>query len=40
VPHIDAVIVRWNGQKPAFPPLVRLRGKGKRISEIVIEDRG
>jgi hypothetical protein len=37
---IDAGIVSWNGQKPVFPPPVKLRGEGKLISDIVIEDRG
>ena len=37
---IDAGIVTWNGQKPVFPPPVKLRGEGKRVSEIVMEDRG
>ncbi len=37
---IDAGIVSWNGQKPVFPPPVKLRGEGKLVSEIVMEDRG
>ena len=37
---IDAGIVSWNGQKPEFPPPVKLRGQGKLVSEIVMEDRG
>jgi prevent-host-death family protein len=37
---IDAGIVSWNGQKPEFPPRVKLRGQGKLVSEIVMEDRG
>jgi prevent-host-death family protein len=37
---IDAGIVTWSGQKPVFPPPVKLRGKGQPISEIVLEDRG
>jgi prevent-host-death family protein len=37
---IDAGIVSWNGQKPVLPPPVKLRGQGKLMSEIVIEDRG
>ena len=37
---IDAGIVSWNGQKPVFPPPEKLRGQGKRVSEIVMEDRG
>jgi prevent-host-death family protein len=37
---IDAGVVSWNGQKPEFPPPIRLRGQGKPIGDIVIEDRG
>ena len=37
---IDAGLVSWNGQKPVFPTPVNLRGEGKLISEIVIDDRG
>lgn len=37
---IDAGIVSWNGQKPVFPPPIQLRGEGKLVSAIVIEDRG
>lgn len=37
---IDAGIVSWNGQKPVFPPPLKLRGEGKLVSEIVMEDRG
>ena len=37
---IDAGLISWSGQKPVFPPPIKLRGKGKLISEIVIEDRG
>ncbi|MEB3194624.1 MAG: type II toxin-antitoxin system prevent-host-death family antitoxin, partial [Cyanobacteriota bacterium] len=37
---IDAGWISWNGQKPNMPPPVKLRGKGKLLSEIVIEDRG
>jgi prevent-host-death family protein len=37
---IDAGIISWNGQKPVFPPPVKLRGEGKLVSEIVMEDRG
>ncbi|MCS5700483.1 type II toxin-antitoxin system prevent-host-death family antitoxin [Cyanobium sp. FGCU-52] len=37
---IDAGVVSWNGEKPVFPPLIRLLGQGKPISDIVIEDRG
>ena len=37
---IDAGIIRWNGQKPVFPPPLKLRGEGKLVSEIVMEDRG
>jgi prevent-host-death family protein len=36
---IDAGVVSWNGQKPNFPPPVKLRGKGKLVSEIIMEDR-
>ena len=37
---IDAGLISWNGQKPNLPPPVKLRGKGRLLSEIVIEDRG
>jgi prevent-host-death family protein len=37
---IEAGVVSWNGQKPVFPPPIKLKGQGKLISEIVIEDRG
>jgi prevent-host-death family protein len=37
---IDAGLISWNGQKPNLPPPVKLRGKGKLLSEIVIGDRG
>ena len=37
---IDAGIISWNGQKPVFPPPLKLRGEGKLVSEIVMEDRG
>ena len=37
---IDAGIVSWNGQKPVFPPPVKLNDGGPPISDIVIEDRG
>jgi prevent-host-death family protein len=37
---IDAGLISWNGQKPNLPPPIKLRGKGKLLSEIVIEDRG
>ena len=36
---IDIGIVSWNGQKPNLLPPVKLRGKGKLMSDIVIEDR-
>ncbi|WP_255090295.1 MULTISPECIES: type II toxin-antitoxin system Phd/YefM family antitoxin [unclassified Synechococcus] len=36
---IDAGIVSWSGQKPVFPPPVRLSAEGKVVSEIVLEDR-
>jgi prevent-host-death family protein len=35
-----AGLISWSGQKPTLPPPVRLRRKGKRLSEIVIDDRG
>lgn len=37
---IDAGLISWNGQKPDLPPAVKLRGTGKLLSDIVIEDRG
>ena len=37
---IDAGLISWNGQKPVLPPPVQLRGQGKLVSEIVMEDRG
>ena len=37
---IDAGVISWNGQKPILPPPVKLRGQGKLVSEIVLEDRG
>jgi prevent-host-death family protein len=37
---IDAGIVTWNGQKPDFPPPVKLNDGGPLISDIVIQDRG
>ncbi len=37
---IDAGIISWNGEKPVLPPPVKLRGEGKLVSEIVMEDRG
>ncbi|GDX74499.1 hypothetical protein LBMAG40_11560 [Cyanobium sp.] len=37
---IDAGLISWNGQKPNLPPPVKLRGQGKLLSDIVIEDRG
>ena len=37
---MDAGLISWNGQKPVFPPPVKLRGQGKLVSEIVMEDRG
>jgi prevent-host-death family protein len=37
---IDAGLISWSGQKPVFPPPIKLKGKGKLLSEIVIEDRG
>lgn len=35
-----AGLISWNGQKPNLPPAVRLRGEGKSLSDIVMEDRG
>jgi prevent-host-death family protein len=37
---IDAGLISWNGQKPVFSPPIKLKGQGKLISEVVIEDRG
>lgn len=37
---MDAGLVSWSGQKPAFPPPIRLSGGGKNVSEMVLEDRG
>jgi len=37
---IDEGLISWNGQKPNLPPPVKLRGQGKLLSDIVIEDRG
>ncbi|WP_255011809.1 type II toxin-antitoxin system Phd/YefM family antitoxin [Cyanobium sp. Cruz-8D1] len=37
---MDAGLVSWSGQKPAFPPPIRLKGGGKSVSEMVLEDRG
>ena len=37
---IDAGLISWNGEKPNLPPPVKLRGQGKLLSDIVIEDRG
>ena len=36
----EAGLISWNGQKPNLPPPVKLRGTGKLLSDIVIEDRG
>ncbi|KEF41587.1 MAG: hypothetical protein ER33_10460 [Cyanobium sp. CACIAM 14] len=36
---MDAGIVTWNGQNPVFAPPVKLRGEGKLVSEIILEDR-
>jgi prevent-host-death family protein len=36
---LNAGVISWNGQKPTLPPPVTLRGEGKRLSEIVIDDR-
>ena len=35
-----ARLISWSGQKLTLPPPVRLRRKGKRLSEIVLDDRG
>ena len=37
---IDAGLISWSGRKPNLPPPVKLRGQGKLLSDIVIEDRG
>lgn len=37
---IDAGLISWNGQKPNLPPPVKLRGQGRLLSDIVLEDRG
>lgn len=37
---IEAGVIIWNGQKPVLPTPVELRGEGKSLSDIVIEDRG
>ncbi|MEB3331876.1 MAG: type II toxin-antitoxin system prevent-host-death family antitoxin [Synechococcaceae cyanobacterium] len=37
---IDAGVISWNGQKPVLSSPVRLRGEGKSLTDIVIEDRG
>jgi len=37
---IDAGVVTWSGQKPVFPPPVKLNDGGPLISDIVIEARG
>lgn len=37
---IDAGLVSWNGSKPVIPTPIVLKGSGKLISEIVLEDRG
>lgn len=36
---MDAGLISWSGQKPNLPPPVKLRGQGKLLSDIVIEDR-
>ncbi|MCP9917765.1 type II toxin-antitoxin system prevent-host-death family antitoxin [Cyanobium sp. ATX 6F1] len=36
---IDACVITWSGQKPVFPPPVKLNDSGKLVSEIVLEDR-
>ena len=35
-----ARLIGWSGQKLTLPPPVRLRRNGKRLSEIVLDDRG
>ena len=37
---MDVGLISWNGQKPVFPPPIKLKGNGTLISEIVIQDRG
>jgi prevent-host-death family protein len=37
---IDAGLVSWNGNKPVIPTPIVLKGSGKLISAIVLEDRG
>jgi prevent-host-death family protein len=37
---MDAGLVSWSGQRPTFPPPIQLRGGGKSVSEMVLEDRG
>jgi prevent-host-death family protein len=37
---MDAGLISWSGQKPNLPPPVKLRGRQKLLSDIVIEDRG
>ncbi|MFN2521225.1 MAG: type II toxin-antitoxin system prevent-host-death family antitoxin, partial [Candidatus Limnocylindria bacterium] len=33
--------VSWSGRKPTLPKrMVRLRGPGKTLSEMIVEDRG
>ena len=34
---IQAGLISWNGQKPNLPPPVPLRGKGKPLSDIVLD---
>ncbi|WP_158218519.1 hypothetical protein [Synechococcus sp. 1G10] len=36
---IDAGVITWNGQKPVFPPPVKLNDGGKLVSETVLEGR-
>lgn len=36
---MHARIVSSKGQKPLFPPPVELRGKGKLVSELILDDR-
>ncbi|MEX1316972.1 MAG: type II toxin-antitoxin system prevent-host-death family antitoxin [Synechococcaceae cyanobacterium] len=37
---IDAGVISWSGQKPVFPPPIKLNDGGPLISDIVIDDRG
>lgn len=37
---LSAGAAQWNGGKPAFRPPLTLKGAGRPMSELVIEDRG